>query len=73
MPLLAHHPQEILNLAVNLSGVRHRPRNLLSEQLAIEAPQPVLGANNIPLFRVRMGTLKGNLALQVTKKIERPK
>jgi len=32
-----------------------------------------LGVNNIPLFRVRLGTLKGNLALQVLKNIERPK
>jgi len=40
--------------------------------IPIEAPQPVLGANNVPLFRVRLGTLKGNLALQVVGKHERP-
>jgi flagellar motor switch protein FliM len=31
----------------------------------------VLLANDVPLFRVRMGSLKGNLALQVLKKIPR--
>ena len=45
----------------------------VGDVIAIEEPQPVLGANNIPLFQVRMGTLKGNLALQVLKKIERPR
>jgi flagellar motor switch protein FliM len=39
--------------------------------IPIEAPDPVLLANDVPLFRVRMGSLKGNLALQVLKKIPR--
>lgn len=45
----------------------------VGDVIPIEAPQPILGVNNIPLFRVRLGTLKGNLALQVLQNIERPK
>jgi flagellar motor switch protein FliM len=41
--------------------------------IQIESPQPVLRAGDIPLFRVRMGSLKGNLALQVLTKLERPR
>jgi flagellar motor switch protein FliM len=45
----------------------------VGDVIPIEAPQPILGVDDIPLFRVRLGTLKGNLALQVLKKIERPR
>jgi flagellar motor switch protein FliM len=44
----------------------------VGDVIPIDAPSPVLRANNIPLFRVRLGALKGNLALQVLKKIPRP-
>jgi flagellar motor switch protein FliM len=44
----------------------------VGDVIAIEPPSPVLRANDIPLFRVRLGALKGNLALQVLKKIPRP-
>jgi len=45
----------------------------VGDVIPIDSPQPILGVDNIPLFRVRLGTLKGNLALQVLKKIERPR
>ena len=45
----------------------------VGDVIPIEAPQPVLGVDDIPLFRVRLGTLKGNLALQVLNNVERPK
>ena len=45
----------------------------VGDVIPIQAPQPILGVDNIPLFRVRLVTLKGNLALQVLKNIERPK
>lgn len=44
----------------------------VGDVIPIEAPAPVLRANGVPLFRVRLGALKGNLALQVLKKIPRP-
>lgn len=43
----------------------------VGDVIPIDAPEPVLLANDIPLFRVRLGSLKGNLALQVLKKIPR--
>lgn len=45
----------------------------VGDVIPIEAPEPVLRANGIPLFRVRLGALKGNLALEVANKIPRPK
>lgn len=45
----------------------------VGDVIPIDPPQPVLRANDIPLFQVRLGSLKGNLALQVVKKIERPR
>ncbi|MBK6286114.1 MAG: flagellar motor switch protein FliM [Gammaproteobacteria bacterium] len=44
----------------------------VGDVIPIEIPQPVLRADTIPLFSVRLGTLKGNLALQVLNKIDRP-
>jgi len=41
--------------------------------IPIEPPKPVLRVNDIPLFQVRMGSLKENMALQVIKKIPRPR
>jgi flagellar motor switch protein FliM len=43
----------------------------VGDVIPIEAPDPILFANDVPLFRVRMGSLKGNLALQVLRKIPR--
>jgi flagellar motor switch protein FliM len=44
----------------------------VGDVIPIDSPAPILRANNIPLFRVRLGALKGNLALQVLKKLPRP-
>ncbi len=44
----------------------------VGDVIPIEEPQPVLGVDDIALFRVRLGALKGNLALQVLSKIDRP-
>lgn len=43
----------------------------VGDVIPIDVLDPVLLANDVPLFRVRMGSLKGNLALQVLKKIPR--
>ncbi|MFM7272227.1 MAG: FliM/FliN family flagellar motor switch protein, partial [Gammaproteobacteria bacterium] len=43
----------------------------VGDVIPIEAPDPVLSANEVPLFRVRLGSLKGNLALQVLNKLPR--
>jgi flagellar motor switch protein FliM len=43
----------------------------VGDVIPIDEPQPVLGVDDIALFRVRLGTLKGNLALQVLGKLER--
>lgn len=43
----------------------------VGDVIPIDPPDPVLFANDVPLFRVRMGSLKGNMALQVLKKIPR--
>jgi len=44
----------------------------VGDVIPIDAPEPILRANDVPLFRVRLGSLKGNLALQVLNKIQRP-
>lgn len=44
----------------------------VGDVIPIDAPLPMLRAGNIPLFSVRLGTLKGNLALQVLNKVKRP-
>lgn len=43
----------------------------VGDVIPIEEPQPVIEVDDIELFKVRMGTLKGNLALQVLSKINR--
>jgi len=44
----------------------------VGDVIPIDVPEPILRANDVPLFRVRLGSLKGNLALQVLNKIQRP-
>jgi flagellar motor switch protein FliM len=44
----------------------------VGDVIPIEPPAPILRANSVPLFRVRLGTLKGNLGLQVLNKLPRP-
>lgn len=41
--------------------------------IPIEPPEPIMKVDSIPLFKVRMGSLKENLALQVVKKLPRPR
>lgn len=41
----------------------------VGDVIPIDELEPVLGVDDIALFRVRLGTLKGNLALQVLSKI----